>query len=176
MEPTPLPALYETLRQRLWSQELQRYESWKPGEAARMEAFVAEAREAVKAAGGDPYNVPPRPLALRLKEARAGLAQLRADLATVRAARSHNRSLGRIAGPAYFATRKRTLARIRDARATIRDIGVAWIRERQSKLAEPNAIRTPLDNVYCCIEGEFLRDGGSAAEFAAAAREFRRAA
>lgn len=171
-----LAAAYETLRQRLWSQELQQYESFKPDASRRMDEWVREARDAVKAAGGDPYNLPPVPLAQRLESARSRLAALRADLATVRAARTRNRGLGMIAGAAYFATRKRTLNRIREARATIREIGVAWIRERQARLAEPRAIRTPLDNVYCCIEGEFMKDGGSPAEFAAAAREFRRAA
>lgn len=173
----PTPALYETLRQRLWSQELQRYETFTPGAAGRMEEWVDEARAAVKAAGGDPYDLPPVPLALRLRTARSRLVQLRTDLATVRAARTRNRGLGMIAGAAYYATRRRTLKRILEARADLRDLGVQWINERRTRLAAlPIAWQSPLDNIYCCAEAEFLKDGGTETEFAVAAREYRRAA
>lgn len=171
-----LEPLYDTLRQRLWSQELQSYESWKPDAARRMDEWVGEARAAVKAAGGDPYNIPPVPVARRMAAERARLTSLRADLATIYAARRKSISLGRVAAPAYLATRRRTLKRILEARANLRVLGKEWIADRQARLADPRAIRTPLDNIYCCIEGEFMRDGGSPAEFAAAAREYRRAA
>lgn len=135
------------------------------------EAERAFTRECEEHAKRDPEGYWLRCWQHKVNEARRGLDHYRARLVEIRT--------GRIGGgPALNRKRRRSaLNEILACRQKLRALGVEWIEHRRARLASlPIAWQSPLDNIYCCAEADFLKDGGTETEFASAVSEWRRAA